>query len=294
VHALGGAWELADEAVHRTLALTPRLDDALDLAVTLHNQAWSLLQIGDADLANELLGRCLPLYREHSPYPIPVEWLHSAGALALARGEPADADALFREGLERYLTVKSTEELPVTAVRMYEGLAVAAALVSRNERALRLTGIAETARNGRKLGPEDADEEQAKVALSAARAALPPAEADAAERAGSALDPVRALRYAVSDVWEHRSGGAGSPPGGRGPGASPLSGPEHQLARFVAEGLTNRQIAARMRITERSVESALRAIRARLRLRSRAQLAAWSAEHLEAGQPGAGRPGGSG
>ena len=46
----------------------------------------------------------------------------------------------------------------------------------------------------------------------------------------------------------------------------------------MAEGLTNRQIAERLHITERSAESHLERIRLRLGFRSRAQVAAWVAE----------------
>ena len=48
-----------------------------------------------------------------------------------------------------------------------------------------------------------------------------------------------------------------------------------QVAALVAEGLTNRDIAERLHITERSAESHLERIRLRLGFRSRAQVAAW-------------------
>jgi len=48
-----------------------------------------------------------------------------------------------------------------------------------------------------------------------------------------------------------------------------------EVAALVAEGLTNRQIADRLGITERSAESHLERIRMRLGFSSRAQVAAW-------------------
>ncbi len=48
-----------------------------------------------------------------------------------------------------------------------------------------------------------------------------------------------------------------------------------EVAALVAEGLTNRQIADRLGITERSAESHLERIRVRLGFSSRAQVAAW-------------------
>ncbi|MET0488927.1 MAG: LuxR C-terminal-related transcriptional regulator, partial [Acidimicrobiales bacterium] len=48
-----------------------------------------------------------------------------------------------------------------------------------------------------------------------------------------------------------------------------------QVAALVADGLTNRQIAGRLGIEERSAEGHVERIRQRLGVRSRAQVAAW-------------------
>lgn len=52
---------------------------------------------------------------------------------------------------------------------------------------------------------------------------------------------------------------------------------QREVAARVSEGLSNRQIAERLVITERSAESHVERIRARLGFRSRAQIAAWHA-----------------
>jgi pimeloyl-ACP methyl ester carboxylesterase/DNA-binding CsgD family transcriptional regulator len=57
--------------------------------------------------------------------------------------------------------------------------------------------------------------------------------------------------------------------------AAALTARQQQVARLVAQGRTNRQIAAELTITERSAESHVERIRDRLGFRSRAQLAAW-------------------
>ena len=57
-----------------------------------------------------------------------------------------------------------------------------------------------------------------------------------------------------------------------------LSRRELEVARLVAEGLTNREIARRLDIGERTVETHLRRAMLKLRLSSRAQLAAWMAQ----------------
>jgi len=64
----------------------------------------------------------------------------------------------------------------------------------------------------------------------------------------------------------------------RGDASTGLTPRQLEVATLVAEGLTNRQIAERLHITERSAESHLERIRVRLGFRSRAQVAAWVAE----------------
>jgi pimeloyl-ACP methyl ester carboxylesterase/DNA-binding CsgD family transcriptional regulator len=54
-----------------------------------------------------------------------------------------------------------------------------------------------------------------------------------------------------------------------------LTARQTEVAALVAEGLSNREVAARLGITERSAESHLERIRLRLGFRSRSQLAAW-------------------
>jgi len=52
---------------------------------------------------------------------------------------------------------------------------------------------------------------------------------------------------------------------------------EADVARLVAGGLTNRQIGARLFISERTVDSHVRSILNKLGFNSRAQIAAWMA-----------------
>src|SRR6516225_11901232 len=72
--------------------------------------------------------------------------------------------------------------------------------------------------------------------------------------------------------------GAGSP---RRPGEAArgvLTRREREVAELVAAGLTNRQIAERLVISERTAEAHVEHIRAKLECRSRAQVAAWFVE----------------
>ena len=68
--------------------------------------------------------------------------------------------------------------------------------------------------------------------------------------------------------------------------APSLTRREREVADLVAEGLTNREIAARLFISERTAESHVEQIRGKLGFRSRSQIAAWVA----AGRPADGPP----
>ncbi|HSS62027.1 MAG TPA: LuxR C-terminal-related transcriptional regulator [Candidatus Limnocylindrales bacterium] len=62
-----------------------------------------------------------------------------------------------------------------------------------------------------------------------------------------------------------------------GAAASPLGKRESDVARLVADGLSNKQIGARLFISERTVDSHVRNILNKLGFNSRAQIAAWMA-----------------
>jgi len=268
VHLGAGRPDEAYRTSLRALQVLRPLDRPLDTAVGIHNAAYIALQAGHLEQAGELMEECLPLYRRHSPYPLPPEWLHSAGMLALARVDVDTAEHHFREALERYLSLPDTDDLPLIGVTMLDGLALTAALRGEPIRALRLDAAAGVMFRTRHAQRDATLEQQRQAALGAVRDQLGPADVVAAENAGAKLGGAQAVRYAVLDVWPDE------------PTGPVLVGRERELARLVAAGLTNRQIAARLHVAQRTVEADLKSIRTRHQLRSRAQLAAWSIEHL--------------
>ncbi|MGE5156451.1 MAG: alpha/beta fold hydrolase [Betaproteobacteria bacterium] len=78
----------------------------------------------------------------------------------------------------------------------------------------------------------------------------------------------------VDAIARHARRFLGLPPRRRRAGPS-LTPRQYEVAGLVAEGLTNRDIAERLHLTERSAESHVERIRLRLGFRSRSQIAAW-------------------
>ncbi len=96
----------------------------------------------------------------------------------------------------------------------------------------------------------------------------------AVARGESPLDPRAARRLLV------RAAGRDQPAWAAGPvGTSGLSPRESQVLRLVVEGLLNKQIAARLGITERTVKAHLTSAYQRIGVADRTQAALWVQRH---------------
>jgi DNA-binding NarL/FixJ family response regulator len=108
-------------------------------------------------------------------------------------------------------------------------------------------------------------------AESSAIAALGRSRFDAAFLAGSRLGRDAAVRLALGES----GAAAGDVPERADSGL--LSRREGEVARLIADGLTNKEIGGRLFISEHTVDSHVRAILNKLGFDSRARIAAWMA-----------------
>jgi non-specific serine/threonine protein kinase len=179
------------------------------------------------------------------------------GQYALVAGDHAAAEKAFREVAEIFRQMGS--EVPVA--RALDGLAVIGAKRGGHERALRLAGAAEAAREqGGDTMPRravDAEAIQDSVRRVGARAKVLLAE-------GRRMTTERAVALALAPRAPNRLEG--------------LSPREREVATLVAHGLTDREIAGALRIAERTAENHVQHILTKLGLRSRAQVARWATE----------------
>ena len=96
---------------------------------------------------------------------------------------------------------------------------------------------------------------------------------DAVEH-GESVIPARLARHLWSEFQRLSTQGAGPQPDA----GHALTGREWEVLRLVAAGHTNREVAARLSISENTVKFHMRGILDKLHLRNRTEVTAWAAE----------------
>jgi DNA-binding CsgD family transcriptional regulator len=271
VAATTGDLELAGRAADEAVTLLGELSDSILTLATRGLAASVFLEAGDVE-------RCLAEAEAAGApdfdaiEPGRAAWLLAVLARAeLARGRPVEArDRVTRargvlEGLTLPLTeatvvhaeaLLALDDDPVEAAKIAEGGAALAAGVGAVVHAARLRALAghALARSG--------DRDAALPVLKQAEAELAAVGADRLR-----AEVVRDLRKLGVRVAGRQRRGAG------GEGLATLSGREREIAELVALGRTNREIAAELFVSEKTVEGHLRNVFTKLEVSARAAVA---------------------
>ncbi len=145
-------------------------------------------------------------------------------------------------------------------------------------RALRLAGAAAALRRQAETPLSKVSQQRLDEQLAPAREALGPL-AEAAVTEGGALSLYAAIAEALAT--------APPVPATRGPAdLETISPRERQVAALIGRGYSNRRVAARLVVGEATVATHVQHILTKLGLRSRAQIAVWSAQHGLLDEPG--------
>jgi predicted ATPase/DNA-binding CsgD family transcriptional regulator len=266
------ARRLLDEAE----AVTTGLDDLAATLGVLQARALHGLFEGDLAAARSASSEGVRISREAGDLYRLGMMLLNLGLTALIACDLDESKPLFAEALR----VADQIDDRVAQFYLLDALGCHAASSGQARFAARLLGAAETMRTeaGARvmpfLAPLLAQAEESAIA------ALGPSEFDAEFKAGRRLSRGAAIGLAL-----------GAPARAAAPvsddaGAGLLGKREADVARLVADGLSNKQIGARLFISERTVDSHVRNILNKLGFNSRAQIAGWMAS----GADGAGRP----
>ena len=191
------------------------------------------------------------------------------GRLYLFQGRPAMAGPLLRQ------TLASLRHFggPRHVVMLLDSLAAVAADEQKDELAARLAGAATTLHEHAGSPPPGTSPVWAQLATRWQRATLTMA-GQKAYAEGRAMDVDLAISLALG---EQPAPLTASSPTAALPHVS-LTPRQVEIARLVAAGLTNRAIAQRLFISERTAEGHVEQIRNKLGFSSRTQIAAWVAE----------------
>lgn len=279
LHNLGNvAIERGDPVAARTLheeslALRRGLGNPPDLALSLYNLGRLASIEDDPQRAEELLEESLALARQTGGSLAIAGPLRELGDLALARGERDVAAQRYAECLQLAREIGAH----VTIARGIESAAVVAHARGAVRVAARLLAAAEALRESIRSPRVATELTPCEPVLEAARVQLGEAGLARASREGRAMPLDEVIEQALAVLREPQA----QPTAATRNARSGLSERELQVVELIAQGLTNRQIADRLVIAERTTHAHVRNILDKLDCSSRVEIATWAVQNLD-------------
>jgi len=258
------ALRLLDEAAQ----VTGPLDDYPAQITLLQARALNGFFGGDIEALNAAASEGVRLSRGVGDLYSLEMMLNNRGGTALLAGDLQAAKNFYLEALKIARRIDDR----VAQYALLDGLGCVVASFGEARLAARLLGAAETIRTqaGARLIPILAP--LIAQAEDAAKAAIGASRFESEVTAGKRLTRDDAIRLALGEPTPVVASAASN-----GEGSAALGKREADVARLVAEGLSNKQIGTRLFISERTVDSHVRSILNKLGVNSRAQIAAWIA-----------------
>jgi non-specific serine/threonine protein kinase len=269
----GGDRAQAVTLTQQSLELFREAGDQVGVAIALGGLGMLAQERGDFAEAAAQFQELLHLYRELGD-TYGVGWsLHYLGSVWHALGDQERAVRLLQDSLRMRREIGDVEGM----AGCLEALAGVAAAREQPARAVRLLGAAEALRQA--IGtPLPATERAAyERARTAAHDSLGAEGFAGAWAEGQAWTVEQLTAYALGDEEAAAPAQAAARPSSTAaPASGALSRRERDVAGLIARGHTNRKIAARLVISEWTVDTHVRHILTKLNFRSRAQVAAWA------------------
>ena len=270
VRVMSGDLEGARSQLREATALAAGLDDPGADAMLALTEGFIALLDTDPETAARVYSVWIPRARDRGDIQTLNYLLSSYGFSFLQSAQPDKALPLFEEalGIERRLENRDM------IVYMLDGLACQAAMVGRPQRAARLLSAAENlqAETGvRLMRHMEPMLMQARETISASLGA---ASLESEMQAGRRMGRDEAITYALEEKTARHTA---APIKTR---AMPLSKRELEIAALVSEGLSNKEIASRAFLSERTVETHVSNILDKLGVNSRVEISSWVAREL--------------
>jgi predicted ATPase/DNA-binding SARP family transcriptional activator/DNA-binding NarL/FixJ family response regulator len=228
----------------------------------------------DPDRAMARHEECLVLAQKARNEVGIVQALGLGALTALVGGDYRQADALAKATMEKSRRLGIGHYITGCLAT----LSASASLQDRSVRAVRLWAATDSLFEAMGISRMPAELSFYEPYVGSTRAQLSEAEWELAWQEGRAMSMEEAIEYALSEK-EPASAKAPAPEeqrGGEAPGG--LTSREREVATLVARGLTNRQMASELSISEHTVATHVGKIMRKLGLSSRSQLATWVTE----------------
>ena len=240
----GGTWKPARAL--NCLANTARAGGNYPRATALYEEALTILRgLGEVDMSGQTL--------------------HNLGYAVLRQGDHERSGALFRQTL----TAAEERGNRRTVLKCLTGLAAVSAEANPGW-AAKLFGAADALLSAAGYRLEPFNRRDIDHYVTVAKEKLGEDAFKVAWEKGASMTLAQARAYALSA--EGRAPMLGAK-------ADRLSARERQVASLLAEGLTNRAIASRLLVAERTVDTHVEHILNKLGFSSRTQIATWAVEH---------------
>ncbi|CCF83194.1 ATP-binding protein [Nitrolancea hollandica] len=268
--------DLAQAAAYaqQSLALCRELGDRTGIAHALTCLGIVLDRRGDHHRAEALLTEALAIQRDLGHLWGIAFSLGRLAMVGLRQRDCACATALLRESVALH---RELGDRAGTAADL-ELLACVAVARGAPEQAARWCGTASAIRDATGVPVLPVDRADVESMVDASRAALGDAAFSTGWDAGRSLS----LQEALQEVLAEDGSPKASRLGGGDPDAEPPPGDltrrEFEVAMLVADGLTNREIAEKLTISARTVDTHVTHILRKQEFGCRSQIAAWIAE----------------
>ena len=306
------AWRQADHSASRRLtesavSMARKVRDPELIARALNRAGLVYETAGELALAGQMYDEALSILSDSTNRGLVADVNNMRGLLAIAQGDPASAIEILNPcvasarakddpaRMARYLESLANAQLDLGQVdeaaeswneslsvfRVVNdwfgiiwsllGLSLVAAARRQDDRVLRLAGAADRLTREYSLTTWSFRAQQLEHARKQALDRLGSrGRGEAAWKEGQTMTTAEALEYAL---------GGGPPPEEGLTDRGLLSRREREVVTMVASGMTNKEIAQRLFLAERTAEGHVERIRNKLGVRSRTEVATWAVEH---------------
>lgn len=258
-----------------SLELFRRLEDAQMAAEALNKLGDAARSSGEHRRAAALYTESLELLRRHGGETGVPGLLHNLGYVAQQHGDHRQALDHFSEAIARFRANGDQRGVAECLV----GVAGVALALGQPDRAARLFGAADACLQaaGAAIAPPNLSEYERNLA--AARARLGSSAFASARQAGQTMSPEQGVAYAAATAEHLSEAPSRHDRETTDPWLGLLTPREGEIAALLVHGLSNRQIASQLVITEQTVETHVKHLLSKLGLASRYQVQDWMGRH---------------